>query len=263
MSKPESGRNEATSTRTAGRAVSDLIGFAVIFGIAVLSISLIYTFGIAALHDVQHSQAMNNVDRAFDIVAENMVDIHRNGAPARETELRFPGGQLAVTGQVSIELVGHNGTVPNATSVTPISYRKRQTGFFYVSGAVVRTDRNRSAIVREPPFRFGSDRTVISFVSTRSRGDSVSIGGSGSFRLAARRDPPGSRTKTATVTNGTGPVNFSIRLTSPRFRAWERYFQREGLTHVATDPANDTIVFRQTTETLYVRKTTIGVELSS
>lgn len=249
--------------RTDKRAVSDLLGFAVIFGIAVISIALIYTVGIGALNDIQHGEAMNNVDRAFDIVAENMADIHRNGAPARSTELQFPGGQLAVTGDVSILLVVQNESVPNATSVKPISYRKRETGFFYVSGAVIRTDRDRGVFIREPPFRFGTDRTVMSFVSTGARGETTSAGGSGSVRLAARRNPPGSRTKTATVTNGTDTVNFSIHLTSPRFRVWKRYFERQGLKHVDTDAANNTIVFNHTTGELYVRKTTVGVELAS
>lgn len=252
-------------SRAYDRAISDVVGFAVIFGIAVLSIALIYTVGIGALNSIQHGEGMNNVDRAFDIVAENMADIHRNGAPARSTELQFPGGQLAITGQVSIELVVQNGTVPNASSVTPISYRKGTTGFFYVSGAVIRTDRGRSVMVREPPFRFGPNRTVVSFVSTLARGETDSAGGTGSVRLTARRDPPGSRTKTATVTNGSRTVNYSIHLTSPRFRAWKRYFERQGFpdSDITTDPANDTLVIAHETEELYVRKTNIGVALSS
>lgn len=68
---------------------------------------------------------------------------------------------------------------------------------------------------------------------------------------------------TATVTNGSNTVNYSIHLTSPRFRAWKQYFERQGLTHVETDVANNTIVYDHTTEALYVRKTTVGIELTS
>lgn len=249
--------------RTDGRAVSDIVGFAVVFGIAVLSIALIYTVGIAALNDLQHSEAMNNADRAFDIVADNMADIHHNGAPARSTELEFPGGQMTVTGQVTINVVVPNASVPNATSVTPVSYRRRETGFHYVSGAVIRTDRGQSVFVREPPFRFGGDRTVISFVSTNARGDTASAGGKGSVQLSARRDPPGSRTRTGTVTNGSDDVTFEIHLTSPRFRVWKRYFEREGLAHVETDAANNTVVFEHTTGELHVRETNVGVRLTA
>lgn len=255
---------ELCDRRHGDRGVSDLVGFAVIFGVVILSITLIYTVGLTALDDLQHDEAMNNAGRAFDIVAENLADIHQDGAPARSTELQFGGGQVSLTGQAKIELVARGTAGPgvNISSSTPITYHSRETAFYYVSGAVIRSDRGNSVMVLEPPFRFGADRTVISLVKTRAAGDTDSIGGQGTARLAAKRQVIGSPARTGTVRNGTNDVTFNVSVTSPGYRAWGRYFEHEGLTREEVDAANNTVVYSHTTSELYVRKTTIEVRLT-
>lgn len=246
-------------TDDGGRAVSDLIGFAVVFGIVVLSISLVYTFGLGALTEVQDDEAFDNAERAFDIIADNMADIHRGGAPGRSTEVDFQGGDLALTGGTELRVNETGNTNDSRVTWTPIRYRSGERALFYAGGAVVRTDRDTARMVNEPPFRFDENRTVISIVRTEPFGDTRSISG-GTARVRSR-NPSGS---TVLIDNTTGDVTFNISIRgSPRFRAWERYFKREGLNCLDVDAANDTVVCQFTTDELYVRRTNIRVSLSA
>lgn len=238
------------------RAVSELVGFAVVFGVVVLSISLVYTFGISALTELQSGEAVDNAGRAFDILADNMDDVHRNGAPGRSTELEFESGELATTGRVTMTV--NTTTTPSMSfAATPISYTRGEDGLHYATGAVLRTNRDSAAMVNDPPFRFSDERVVISFVETKPVGDTTSIGG-GTVRVEGRWRG------TNVEVNDTGGVEFNVSVTSPRHEAWRRYFEsREPQPQLcATDAANDTVVCQYETKQLFVRRTLVHVRLT-
>ncbi len=229
------------------------------------SIVLIYTVGIAAMEDIQHGEAMNNADRAFDIVANNIDDVRRNGAPARSTELQFAGGHLAAQGQVSIELNVSHQSGSNQTLLTPISYTREQTSLHYTSGAVLRTDHGQGYVVRDPPMAFDENRTLLSIVGTQLPGATESISGSGPVQLAVRQNgPPETSPRTLTVTNASDPVAYNLSIDSPRYQAWGQYFERvvPPDSTISYDAANQTVVVQAETETLSVRWTTVDVRLS-
>jgi len=238
------------------RAVSELVGFAVVFGVVILSISLVYTFGIGALTEVQGGEAVDNAGRAFDIVADNMADIHRNGAPGRSTELEFESGELTTTGRVTVT-VDSNKTASQSFAATPISYTRGEEGLHYATGAVLRTNRDSAAMVNDPPFRFSDERAVISFVETKPVGNTTSIGG-GTVRVEGRWGG------TNVAVNDTRGGEFNVSVTSPRHEAWRRYFEsREPQPQLcSTDAANDTVVCQYETDELFVRRTLVRVRLT-
>lgn len=235
------------------RGVSDVIGFVLVFGLVVLSIGLIYTVGFGALQDVQRAEAIENADRAFDIVAANLDEINRNGAPGRNTELQFAGGQVALTGEVTVVVNVTGGGRSAIVPIDPISYERGESGLYYTAGAVVRRDRDASVVVNEPPFRFGEERTVISLVQTTAAGETASVGG-GSVRVNARRE--GARV----IVANTSGVTYFFNVTSPRYRAWDRYLSRRGL-DCSTDASVNTVICEGTTDALYVRQTSVRVAL--
>lgn len=239
------------------RGVSDLVGFAVVFGIVVLSIALVYTFGVSALTEVQHSEAVNNAGRAFEILADNMADIHRNGAPGRSTELDFESGELAMTGDVTMN-VNTNSTFSTSIVPSSIRYTTGESGYYYTSGAVVRTGRTSASIVHEPPFRFSHDRIVVSMVETKEVGNVTAIGG-GSVRVSARSGG------TTVETLETGGVKFNISVSSPRYEAWHRYLTSQQLEPKSCDvtPATNTVDCHYVTEQVYVRRTVVRVRLTN
>lgn len=250
----------SSARRSARRGVSDVFGFVVVFGIVVLAIALFYTFGTAALADLQQDHAANNAERAFDIVADNMADIHRNDAPGRGTELQFASGEVTLAGTTSIRVTNESDLATPMTVVassTPLQYRSQETGLVYAAGAVIRTDRDRAGMVSEPPFAFGSDRTTLTLVETSAVGAGA-VGGAGSTQVAARNEGAALErvvTDTATV---------SVSVTSPRYRAWERYFEsRPTGGTVSVDADTNTVTYTFETDALFVRRSRIDVEITS
>lgn len=237
------------------RAVSDLIGFVTVFGVVVVSVAVVYAFGVGALADVQRGEAVDNVGRGFDILADNMADVHRNGAPGRSTELDFESGELSTTGQVTLTVKDGSGTLLASFVATPIRYTDGETGFYYAGGAVVRTDRDAALVVNDPPFRFAPDRTVLSVVETKPAGDTTAIGG-GSVRVTGRR------VGSSVAAVETGGVTFELNVTSPRYGAWRRYLEDEGLSCPDVYAAENRVVCRYTTDELYVRRTIVRVRLT-
>lgn len=247
---------------TAGaRAVSDVFGFAVVFGIVLLAIALFYTFGTAALADLQHDHAMDNAERAFDIVADNMADVHQNDAPGRGTELQFASGELGLSGTTTIRITNATDTDPRVAVVatsTPLRYTSHETGLYYAAGAVIRTDRGRAGMVHEPPFTFGADRTVISLVETASAAGGGSVGGAGSAQVSARNE--GSTIERIVDE----PITVTVSVTSPRYRAWERYFaSRPTDGSVTVESSTNTVTYTFDTDGLFVRRTRISVGITA
>lgn len=246
----------------AQRAVSDLLGFAVVFGIVVLSITLLYTVGTGTLDTLQHDQAVDNTERAFDIVATNVEDVSRNGAPGRATELQLASGELNLDGSVTMSITNISDVPGTDVSVispsAPITYTRRASGLHYAGGAVVRTQRTQAVMVDNPQFRFDDDRTVLSIIETNSRSDTTSLGGTGSVLVETRSG--GSTLERIVTQSGT---TYELTVVSPRFRAWTRYFDAQPIGTTTLDPPNQTVTYSFTTDALYVRRTTVNVQLKS
>lgn len=249
-----------TLWRRCRRGVSDVLGFAVVFGVVVASIALVYTVGTAALADVRHAHAMDNTERAFDIVGENVADLHRNDAPGRATELQLAGGQLALSESTTITVTNTTeieGRPVSADAVsTPIEYTNRESGLYYAGGAVIRTHRGTAVMVDEPPFEFGRERVVLTLVETIQAGGSESVGGTGSVHVSTQNE--GSSIERIVDEE----VTVEVAVTSPRYRAWARYFERQPGS-VTVDEAANTVTYSVETDALYVRRIRVGVRLTT
>jgi len=65
------------------RGVSDVVGYVLIFSLIVATVGVVTTVGFSTLEDRQDAERVNNVERAFDVFANNMENVYRDGAPSR------------------------------------------------------------------------------------------------------------------------------------------------------------------------------------
>lgn len=70
------------------RGVSDTLGFVFVFAIILSTVAVVTTIGMAGLQDTRDVERVNNAERAFDILGDNMEDIADRGAPSRATEVK-------------------------------------------------------------------------------------------------------------------------------------------------------------------------------
>lgn len=205
-------------TRT--RAVSEVLGYILIFSMVLMAIAFVSVSGFASLENARDTEQNNNAQRAFDVLSNNIEDVYRRGAPSRATELSLGGAQLYVDDPVTMR-VFVDGSQEVETSLRPLVFQARDgVEFVYEAGAVFRTQRDGGFVVRNPPLRLNDDRMIFSVVRTKSP-HVQSIGG------PAVLVRTGARGREVAVRTSSDP-DVTIEIDgSPRQDLWQRYFEDE------------------------------------
>lgn len=242
------------------RAVSDTVGFVLVFGLVTVVVAISLTAGIAGLESAQQAEQTNNVERAFDVLAHNFESIHQRQAPSRATEMRLAGGNLGFDESTTITVQdGENNLTPTPIYPTPVIYTDQSgTEIAYEGGAIIRTDGETSVMLNEPPFIIGDNHTMVTVVRTsESPTSQAGLDGETTVQITGSGPPQGSQT--ATYTADEEPFNITVE--SSRADAWKRYFddQEIGTVVVAED---DKIVYQFETDKLSIVRTRISVSIS-
>jgi len=243
------------------RAVSEALGFVLVFALVTATIGLVYGTGITSLYDAQHAEKINNVERAFDVLADNLEDLHRTGTPSRATEVKLPGGTLRTGDAVQLEVDAVEIGTPSrnasySVSFEPIVYEDDGgSTILYSGGSVVRSNEDGAVMLSEPGWVVRSNRSVIPLFNVYGEGGS--IGGNGAVLIVAQRSSRSLQEPFFTGAGATARVNVTV--TSPRVVVWKRYFEDRGFDPVDGNVDNSNVTYQFETETLYVTKTGVKV----
>ncbi|MFC7155116.1 hypothetical protein ACFQPA_06555 [Halomarina halobia] len=244
------------------RGQSETLSYVLVFSLVVASTGLVYVGGYGGLQDAQQAEQLDNMGRAFDVLAANLADIHHRNAPSRGTEVYLSGGAIGFDApvEITVRAVEVGNASNNATfsmNPRPLVYSGQgDTTFVYVSGAVIRTD-DEGGVMRIPPgFEVGDDRAVLSFVVTYPQTDESFSGRSPVLIVGTNRGT--GLDGSFTPSNDTA---VSITVDSPRADIWSRYFDREGYTAIDSDASDGSVTYQFTTERLYVYRSVIEFDL--
>jgi len=254
------------------RAVSDTLGFVFVFALVTASVGVVYTSGIDGLRDARQSEQLRNMERAFDVIDENLRDVHAEGAPSRASEIKLPGGTIEFLNPVEIEVqtnatradgAGCSGgcaAFNNSTTAdpVPIAYTDGDTRIVYAAGAVFRTDGDRTAMLSEPGWVVDDERALVRGIETDAVGDRTSLGGDTTVLLVAREQSRAVAQQVRTGSEYTLTVNVTVR--TVRADAWNRYFEARGF-DTEYDAEANVVSAEFETERVYVSKTDIAVEI--
>lgn len=207
-----------TSSEEAGRGLSDVIGFVLVFGLVIAAVAVVSVGGFQVLEDARDSQQVTNAEQAFDVLDGNVEDLAVRGAPRRSTEILLADAELTFGDPVQFNVTA-GGTNYYATNVTPLVYQTDGGAeLVYVNGAVIRQHDSGAYLANEPRVSAG-DRTLVPFVVTSARSGGASA--TNARRVLVR-----------TVVNGREVRTFDdpdtrLNITTPRAGAWERYLEDE------------------------------------
>lgn len=160
------------------RAVSDLIGFVLVFSLVVAVVGIVSVAGLGSLEAARDAEQVDNAERALEVLADNVADVSRRGAPSRATEISLEGASLSL-GEETLVVVRDPDTGAGDPSfltsrvfqVRPIVYEAGDTQLVYVMGAVFRDDREGGTVVESWSPVLDADRTFIPVVTTVSATD--------------------------------------------------------------------------------------------
>lgn len=235
------------------RAVSDALSFVIVFSIIITSVALVYVVGFSGLSDARDAERLSNAERAFDVLGDNLDDIHQKEAPSRATEIKLADATLEFgdTTGVTVFVENSSAGVPNQFSadVDPIVF-SAGTGakIVYENGAVFREEGSGAVMLREPRTVIGTQSgrslAILSLVQTRGSGTGA-VEGDTTVLIRARHalsepligDMDGDGTPDTVATEygyANDPdgdsrnefeVNYTIDTSPQRAEAWSRYLE--------------------------------------
>lgn len=204
------------------RAVSNTLGFIVIFSLVLFSIALISTAGIQGLQDTRDATMSQNAELSMQNVADAVQDVHRENESRRTASIRLGRGTLQpgplTTINVTVSPSSGDDVELNGT-FRPIVYRLDDTVIAYEGTSVIREQREGAALVREPSFVLEDDHVVVPVVNTtNATGGTVS---GSTAQLEMRRT--GSRTHQTVIDSGSPTVEIDVDSTELRTDVWEEW----------------------------------------
>jgi hypothetical protein len=219
------------------RALSDAIGFVLVFAVITASIGVFYATGFNGLESARTEERTNNAERAFDVLRANMEDISARGAPSRATEIKVSDAKLYVGDKASINLTLRyhgNGSVVRTNETTqpgPITYRPivyesaDGTSVVYANGAVFRRSQGGYYSMTQQPGYVVSDRRVLLTVFQTQSATQPTAAGSDTVLVRAL-----ARSRSVVFAASATTYDLDVDMTTPRADAWKRYFEDKGAT---------------------------------
>ncbi len=224
----------AGPSRESDRAVSETISFVLVFALVIASVGTVYAVGVEELEAARDAERVENAQRAFDVLADNVDDL-REGAPSRGTEVKLAAATLRSADDARINVtVDPNGSAPSSweAPLSPLVYDVEAGGQVRLSnGAVLRDSaRGTATVVRGPPLVIDDDRVLLTIVKQEHVG-STAVGGDRTVRVRAAASRPRRFYDNESVTHDSVRVN----VTTPYTDAWSRHYESVGFACTEVD----------------------------
>jgi hypothetical protein len=249
----------------ADRAVSNVVGFVLVFSVIVTSVAVVTVVGMGSLTDVRNAEQADNAQRAFEVLAENMADIHQRDAPSRATEVDLKDVRLYVADPITITVtVRDTDTSPVTTEQVqersdPLVFdTTSRTAMYYEAGALYRIRGNAGTVIRDAPFVLGENHVAIPVLNFTAS-DTTSVSGTTTLVRASEN------AELLDVTNTTGKYDeVNVTVESPRHEQWETHLSEHSVVSGCGPPPGNAEAVSCTVdgaEFVYVTHVRIGVDI--
>jgi hypothetical protein len=240
-------------------AVSEVVGFMIIFGIMLTGIGLITMYGYPMLMQEQQNTNIRNMERNMIVLQNDLNSLTYKNVPYQETTLQVAGGTLSVTplGMTPDFTIDVDGTTYNYP-LGEIHYESQDgtTTISLENGAVhtrLWSSPTGSTMLSDP--RWFYDPSTKTFVMTFIRinsSDYLAQTGIGTVRMKL---VPDTQIPPIDVTGRTVIVTYTGDITNNYNIAWRNYFNNLNMMPIdvtsdlsstfALDPSVETLVIKQ------------------
>ena len=192
-------------------AVSEVVGFILVFSIIMLAIGVIYAVGYPCIQSSKKNTQFQNTEQSFMVLQSDIKMVAFDQAPVKTLKTSLGGGSLTVNsskGHIKVE--NATGTIWYDDTIGVIEYEKNGRSIAYEGGGVWEKYPVGSALKLSEPRIFAHNtstgiRTVfVSIINISS--DLSSVGGEGTASVVARLN----RSHTPDITYSPGNVTKSF-----------------------------------------------------
>lgn len=268
------------SPRRSDLAVSEVVGYVIIAGLILTSISIAYVNGYPALQDVRDQERQDSVASAFSVMKDNIREITTGGSAKRQTEMNLIGDSLGVdsdrkswihisiensTGaelcnrscNVSVDPVVYENSAGGLTSTRapgPSSTQVTVDQILYENGAVIRDPGGTGSGMREEPdWVIEQEGVIIKTIATRG---SNTVTGEGSFSVLTEHRA----SDTLVEVDEEDGLDVTVTVGTESPTAWQIYMNNTDEVDRVERNGDEVTMQVNDTEKVIRKKTVIGVE---
>jgi len=213
------------------KAVSETVGFILLFGVVVIGMSFIYVTGYPILQSNMDSSIFQGAEQSFIVIQTDMKMVSFDQTPVKNMKLKLHSAGMWIDGTPTMNITydGPNGKSTHYP-IGKIEYIKGERSLAYENGAVMaQYDTGSKIMVSDPRIystMIGSDDiTTIGLVQVNGNG-----GSSGSSVITLKMEH-----NDTVLTRTDVPVNVTMVMNSDYAYVWRDHFEDIGFT---TDSAN-------------------------
>ena len=200
------------------RAVSNTLGYVLLFAVVFASIAAVGTAGVESLTATRDATMAMNAEHTMTGIASAVDDVH-DANVSRTSRVRLGSGSLEVGEQTTINVdVGTDGSVDLTQSTRSIVYRTDNTRIVYVAGAIFRMQQEGQVVVHRPDYLLSGSGTILSLPATTSLNPGTVVSGTNARVFLNRK------LGSATVVTGSG-TDVAIEFQTPSNRQARLWYQ--------------------------------------
>ncbi len=234
------------------RAVSETVGFILMFGIVIISMSFIYVMGYPLLQSNMDTSVFESAEQSFIVVRSDMKMVAFEQVPVKVMKMKMHSSMLLFDNSSSI-VIRYDGNTLNY-STGSIRYVKDDNELIYENTAVMKSySQGGDLMVSEPSIYSTSidNVNITTFGIVRARGTG-SLSGSSIVDLRMQHN-----SSSLIKTDGITDVNLTIN--SDYATLWNEHLQETGFT--TTSLTDDSVTAYRNDTMLIIGHHLIDVEL--
>jgi hypothetical protein len=237
-------RDDALFMQGAGRAVSSVVGYALLLGIAVIGVTFVVVLGGTALTEIQQSAQAQQAGSAMSQFDAQAAQVALGSSTVQTVNLGSASGQVHVkpnAGWIQVEHLdgGTTETIVD-TRFGAVVYDTGGATIAYQGGGVWRKEPSGGSMLSPPEYHYRGQ--TLTFPLIRITGDGWS--GSPGTGLRIQSDGRTQEFPNATLSrqNPLETGNIHVTVTSEYHRGWASYFRTRTAGTVHHFPSNRTVV---------------------
>jgi hypothetical protein len=234
-------------------AVSETVGYILLFAIVTLSMGVIYAIGYPALQSNMDSTIFESAEQNFVVMQSNMKRVAFDQTPVKILKVKLQSASLSVKNESNITVSYDSETIycPGGT----IEFARDDKAINYEMGAVMKSYPPRGMVMVSKPQIYieeinNVNVTTIGIVSVTG---SETQSGKGIASIIMKH-------QNSSIAKSPGLTNVTVTVNSKYAPKWEQYLEETGFT--ITSASNSQVVAQKNNTLLIVSKHVVDVDIT-
>jgi hypothetical protein len=215
-------------------AVSETVGFILMFSIVILSMSMIYILGYPILQEHIESSVFENAQQSFIVLQSDMKRVAFEQLPMKTMKIKLHSSTLSIDNRSSI-LVSYNDGIVHSYNYSTggIEFTKNNNVLTYQNGGLwVKQHPSGTMMLSKPPIYTSminnESMTTIGVISTNGR---YSTGGNGVVSINMEHN-------SSNLIKPSNKVDVTVTINSVFAREWSKYLEENGFDVISSNPSS-------------------------